>query len=173
MRAGPGTGGTGRRGRPCWRVRPRSFPGLSPALRNVSGVLLGFRARPALPGGPGLRRERFRLLNFSGSLVSAPPVFFAGLGQGRALGCRLQPHTAAAFENAALWLGDGGEVVFKWVSFRAFSPLPQLPCVLGVEASRLFTVSRATHYTVYQTLPGCPGENQETSSKNLNVSCRQ
>lgn len=57
------------------------------------------------------------MLNFSGSLVSAPPVFFAGLGQGRALGCRLEPHTAAAFENAALWLGDGGEVVFKWVSF--------------------------------------------------------
>lgn len=63
--------------------------------------------------------------------------------------------------------GWGGHIILG----LAASPLPQLSWIFVVKESWQLTVSRATHYAVYQTLPGRPDENQETGSKNLNLSC--
>lgn len=73
------------------------------------------------------------------------------------------------------WVPEG-----RWPSGGAcvslgldFSLLPQLSCVFVVKEGWLLRVSTTTHYTVYQTLPGCPDENQETSPENLNLGCKR
>lgn len=65
------------------------------------------------------------------------------------------------------WVPSGG-VCAPFLGL-VFSPLPQLSCVSVVKEGWLLRDSTATHYTVYQTHPGCPDENQETSSENLNL----
>lgn len=50
---------------------------------------------------------------------------------------------------------------------------PHLSCVFVVEEGRQLSVQGLPMALLTKHSPGCPGENQETSSKNLNVSCRQ
>ena len=114
----------------------------------------------------GFQLRLGRLVFFSEELVRAASCAVAGSPT------QLQPLRMLL----SGWVPEGrwpsGGVCAPFLGL-VFSPLPQLSCVSVVKDGWLLRVSTATHYSVYQTRPGCPDENQETSSKNLNLGYRR
>lgn len=109
----------------------------------------GFRACRGIRTGSGLERQRF------------PPLMFFpdGVGQGSTL-CRLPgTHTAAASEAAALRLGDRGKAALRRGVCAVPGPSlldPDCPVFWWLRRAGSSESPRATHCTVYQTLPWLP-----------------
>lgn len=139
---------------------PRSFPRLSSILGNVSALppplgfpnLLGHLERPGF-GEAEISTQFQWFIGFR--LHQRRSIFFSdGPGQGSKSCCLLRSHRVLL----AGWV----KVAFRWGVCAILGSCllsSSLSCVFVVNEGRLLRVSTATHYPVYQTLPGCPDEN--------------